>query len=42
MTAEKVLELIQQLENDERWKLLAMLYNEYYNTGEPIEIEIEY
>lgn len=31
MTAEKIFKMIMELENEERWKLLDMLYDEYYN-----------
>lgn len=29
--AEEIFELIKNLENGERWKLLEMMYDEYYN-----------
>jgi hypothetical protein len=32
MKAEEVLKMIDELENGERWKLLDMMYDEYYNT----------
>lgn len=32
MTAEQIFIMIKELENGERWKLLDMLYDEYYNT----------
>lgn len=31
MKAFEVFELIKNLENEERWKLLDLLYDEYYN-----------
>ncbi|TDL80968.1 hypothetical protein [Peribacillus frigoritolerans] len=31
MTAEKLFQMIKELENGERWKLLDMMYDEYYN-----------
>ncbi|WP_179865291.1 hypothetical protein [Bacillus wiedmannii] len=31
LTAEDVVEAIQSLSNEERWKLLEILYDEYYN-----------
>ena len=31
MTAEKLFQMIKELENGERWKLLEMMYDEYYN-----------
>lgn len=30
-TAEDILKAIQEMENAERWKLLEILYDEYYN-----------
>lgn len=32
MTAEQIFNMIKELENGERWKLLDMMYDEYYNT----------
>lgn len=31
MKAEEILEMIKSLENEERWKLLEMMYDKYYN-----------
>lgn len=31
LTAEDVVEAIQDLSNEERWKLLDILYDKYYN-----------
>ncbi|HEK9101013.1 hypothetical protein KFD70_19120 [Bacillus pfraonensis] len=40
-TAEKIMDIIQNLSNEERWKLLNILYDEYYNTtvnkGMPVD-----
>ncbi|WP_255293631.1 hypothetical protein [Bacillus wiedmannii] len=33
MKANEVLELIKSLENSERWELLEMMYDEYYNSS---------
>ncbi|PHE70516.1 hypothetical protein COF77_25215 [Bacillus wiedmannii] len=33
MTANEVLELIKNLENSERWELLELMYDEYYNSN---------
>lgn len=33
MKAEDVLELVDQLETEEKWKLLSMLYDAYYNSA---------
>ena len=33
MKAEDVLELVDQLDTEERWKLLSMLYDAYYNSA---------
>lgn len=38
-TAEEVFQLIEGLENAERWKLLSMLFDEYYNTGNVARLE---
>ncbi|UDY80741.1 hypothetical protein [Geobacillus phage GR1] len=32
MTAKEVLEIIKNMNVEEKWKLLEMMYNEYYNT----------
>ncbi|MED0874721.1 hypothetical protein [Bacillus mobilis] len=41
LTAEDVVEAIQSLSNEERWKLLDILYDEYYNQtdnkGTPVD-----
>ncbi|MDQ0861613.1 hypothetical protein [Bacillus sp. V2I10] len=31
MNAEKLFQMIKELDNGERWKLLDMMYDEYYN-----------
>lgn len=31
-TAEEILEIIKNIDNGERWNLLEMLYDEFYNT----------
>ena len=42
MKAEEVFDLIKNLDNGERWKLLDMLYDEYYNTTGIKYIEVEF
>jgi hypothetical protein len=42
MTAEQVLSIIKNLENDERWKLLSLLYDEYYRKSDIKISELEY
>lgn len=32
MTAEQIFKMVKELDNGERWKLLGMMYDEYYNT----------
>ncbi|MCK2005508.1 hypothetical protein MZM54_29570 [[Brevibacterium] frigoritolerans] len=32
MTADQIFKMIKELDNGERWKLLEMMYDEYYNT----------
>ncbi|MCM3673192.1 hypothetical protein M3699_04695 [Peribacillus simplex] len=39
MKAEEVLKMIDELENGERWKLLDMMYDEYYNTRSKPNLE---
>jgi len=38
-TAEELFQMVKELENDERWKFLLMMYNEYFCTGDPIREE---
>jgi hypothetical protein len=38
-TAEELFELVMSIENEERWKFLLMMYNEYYCKGESISEE---
>ena len=33
MKAEDVLKLVDQLDTEEKWKLLSMLYDAYYNSA---------
>lgn len=33
MKAEEIFEMIKNLDADERYKLLDLMYDEYYNTG---------
>lgn len=42
MTAEQVVEIINNLENSERYKLLGLLYDEYYNKTDVKISELEY
>ncbi|MFX3625662.1 MAG: hypothetical protein ACE3JP_16895 [Ectobacillus sp.] len=45
MTSEQVLEIIQNLENEERWKLLKEMYDLYYNKDEStkgIPLDLDY
>ncbi|MED0977003.1 hypothetical protein P4T49_17720 [Bacillus paranthracis] len=42
LTAEDVVEAIQDLSNEERWKLLDILYDEYYNPTDKKGIPTEY
>jgi hypothetical protein len=37
MKAEEILKIIKELENGERWKLLELMYDEYYNTRRETE-----
>ncbi|MGE7586476.1 hypothetical protein [Peribacillus sp. NPDC101480] len=39
MKAEEILKLIEGMENGERWKLLDMMYDEYYNTRSKPKLE---
>lgn len=32
-TAEDIFKVIEELDDTEKWKLLSMLYDEYYNSG---------
>lgn len=41
MTAEQIFNMIKELENGERWKLLDMMYDEYYNIRSNSKGEIE-
>lgn len=34
VTAEELMELFKNLENEERWKFLLMMYNGYFRKGE--------
>lgn len=42
LTAENVVEAIQSLNNEERWKLLDILYDEYYNPTDKKGISVDY
>ncbi|WP_448160695.1 hypothetical protein [Bacillus cereus] len=42
LTAEDVVEAIQDLSNEERWKLLDILYDEYYNPTDKKGIPTDY
>lgn len=42
LTAEDVVEAIQSLSNEERWKLLDILYDEYYNPTNKKGIPVDY
>ncbi|MFC5734055.1 hypothetical protein [Cytobacillus gottheilii] len=42
MKAEEVLSIIKNLENEERWKLLSLLYDEYYNKSDIKIADLEY
>ncbi|MFJ7682620.1 hypothetical protein [Peribacillus butanolivorans] len=39
MKAEELLKLIEGMENEERWKLLDMIYDKYYNTRSKPKME---
>jgi hypothetical protein len=41
MTAEQILKLIEGMENEERWKLLNLIYDEYFNKGNIPEVELD-
>ncbi|WP_057912754.1 hypothetical protein [Peribacillus muralis] len=41
MKAEEVLKMIGELENGERWKLLDMMYDEYFNSRKCSEVKKE-
>ena len=38
-TANELFEIVKSMENEESFKFLQMLYNEYYCKGEPINEE---
>jgi len=42
MTAEQVISIIKNLENEERWKLLSLMYDLYYNKSNIKISELEY
>lgn len=42
LTAEDVVEAIQDLSNEERWKLLDILYDEYYNPADKKGTPVDY
>ncbi|PEK31570.1 hypothetical protein [Bacillus pseudomycoides] len=42
LTAEDVVEAIQSLSNEERWKLLDILYDKYYNSTDKKGIPVDY
>ncbi|WP_170771231.1 hypothetical protein [Bacillus wiedmannii] len=42
LTAEDVVEAIQSLSNEERWKLLDILYDKYYNPADKKGIPVDY
>lgn len=42
LTAEDVVEAIQDLSNEERWKLLDILYDEYYNQTDKKGTPVDY
>lgn len=43
MKADEIFETIQQLEDAERWQLLNMMFDEYFNTRENVKgEEIDY
>lgn len=42
MTSEEILNKIKNMENKERWKLLDALYDEYYNSGRTLKVNVEY
>ncbi|WP_176535448.1 hypothetical protein [Bacillus cereus] len=42
LTAEDVVEAIQSLSNEERLKLLNILYDEYYNSTDKKGIPVDY
>ncbi|WP_180235048.1 hypothetical protein [Bacillus cereus] len=42
LTAEDVVAAIQSLSNEERWKLLDILYDEYYNPTDKKRTPVDY
>lgn len=38
-TSEEILEMINGLNNTEKWKLLSLLFDEYYNKGSVPRLE---
>ncbi|MDA2040168.1 hypothetical protein PDN58_22415 [Bacillus cereus] len=42
LTAEDVVEAIQDLSNEERWKLLDILYDKYYNSTDKKGTPVDY
>ncbi|AJH21853.1 hypothetical protein [Bacillus mycoides] len=42
LTVKDVVEAIQRLSNEERWKLLDILYHEYYNPTDKKAIPVDY
>lgn len=41
MTADQIFKMIKELDNGERWKLLEMMYDEYYNSRKSTEGKME-
>ncbi|WP_180226276.1 hypothetical protein [Bacillus wiedmannii] len=42
LTAEDLVEAIQDLSNEERWKLLDILYDKYYNSTDKKGTPVDY
>jgi hypothetical protein len=41
-TAKEVLEAIDQLSNEERWKLLERMHDKFYSKGENYKLDIDF
>lgn len=42
MTAEQIFNMVKELENGERWKLLNLLYDKYFSKSDVKNSELEY
>ncbi|MFF3025226.1 hypothetical protein ACFVRR_21645 [Gottfriedia sp. NPDC057948] len=42
MTSDEILNAIKIMDNEERWKLLDILYDEYYNSSRTLKVNVEF